>query len=215
MIKYILTIVASTVLVSTGRAAVTINLSGSPTAGPQFTVPGGALIPDGSTVRLGTFAAAPAANATFVELAAAFQEFGIIATGSGTDNLAGANTGRIQRSNIAGGAGATSPQPDSFFADKAVYIWVYSGAAAPTASQGVFGSATTYKDQATAVSVSMGSFVNAFGAFPAPLGSAASFTPSNPAGTATGYRLAGAIPEPSVAFLAVGSVLGFLVRRRK
>lgn len=214
MIKYLLTLAASAVLMVTSNAAVTINLSGNPTTGPQFTIPGGALISDGSTVRLGTFVTAPTAGSTFAQLAALFQEFGKIAAGSGTDNAAGANTGRIQRSNIAGGADAASPQPDSFFADKSVYIWVYSGTASDTSAQGIFGSATTYKDQATAVSVSMGSFVNAFGNFNDG-GAVASVTPSNPAGTATAYRLAAPIPEPSAAFLAIGSVLGFLVRRRK
>jgi hypothetical protein len=210
MTKY-LTFAFVAVSLAASQAAVTINLSGSPTTGPQFTVPGGALIPDGSTVRLGTFDAVPTAGATFAQLAASFQEFGKIATGSGTDNVSGANTGRIQRSNIAGGADAASPQPDSFFASKPVYIWVYSGASAETAAQGVFGSATTFKDQATAVSVSMGSFVSAFGTF-ADGGAPASATLN--AGAATAYRLAAPIPEPSASILALLGI-GLLSRRKR
>lgn len=210
MTKY-LTLAFVAVSLAASQAAVTINLSGSPTTGPQFTVPGGALIPDGSTVRLGTFATAPLAGASFVELAAAFEEFGKIATGSGTDNASGANTGRIQRSNIAGGADAASPQPDSFFASKPVYIWVYSGAASATASQGVFGSATTFKDQATAVSVSMGSFINAFGDFKDG-GAPASATVN--AGAASAYRLATPVPEPSASILALLGI-GLLSRRKR
>jgi len=211
MTKY-LTLAFVAVSLAASQAAVTINLSGSPTTGPQFTVPGGALIPDGSTVRLGTFDAVPTAGATFAQLAASFQEFGKIATGSGTDNASGANTGRIQRSNIAGGADAASPQPDSFFASKPVYIWVYSGAtSAATAAQGVFGSATTFKDQATAVSVSMGSFVSAFGTF-ADGGAAASATVAG--GVASAYRLAAPIPEPSASILALLGI-GLLSRRKR
>jgi len=210
MTKY-LTLAFVAVSLAASQAAVTINLSGSPTTGPQFTVPGGALIPDGSTVRLGTFDAVPTAGATFAQLAASFQEFGKIATGSGTDNVSGANTGRIQRSNIAGGADAASPQPDSFFASKPVYIWVYSGASAATAAQGVFGSATTFKDQPTAVSVSMGSFVGAFGTF-ADGGAAASATVAT--GVASAYRLAAPIPEPSASILALLGI-GLLSRRKR
>lgn len=210
MTKY-LTFAFVAVSLAASQAAVTINLSGSPTTGPQFTVPGGALIPDGSTVRLGTFEAVPTAGATFAQLAASFQEFGKIATGSGTDNASGANTGRIQRSNIAGGADAASPQPDSFFASKPVYIWVYSGASAGTAAQGVFGSATTFKDQATAVSVSMGSFVSAFGTF-ADGGLPASATVAG--GVASAYRLAAPIPEPSASILALLGI-GLLSRRKR
>ena len=216
MIKDLVAFVASATLLASSQAAVTINLSGNPTTGPQFSVapPVSALIPDGSTVRLGTFTATPAANATFADLAASFQEFGKIAAGSGTDNVTGANTGRIQRSNIAGGNDVASPQPDSFFADKAVYIWVYSGAASPTAPQGVFGSATTFKDQATAVSVSMGSFANAFGTFE--VGNANATASYTGGATATAYKLAAVqVPEPTAAFLAVGSLLGLMARRRR
>jgi hypothetical protein len=214
MIKHLLALAAVVTFSTTSHAAVTINLSGSPTTGPQFTVAGGALIPDGSTVRVGTFAAAPAANSTFTELAAAFREFGTIAAGSGTDNVTGANTGRIQRSNITGSAEASSPDPDSFFADKSVYIWVYSGAASTTASQGVFGSSTLFRDQATAVSVSMGSFASAFGNF-GDGGASASFTPGATAGTASAYRLATPVPEPTASVMSILVLMGFIARRRR
>jgi len=210
MTKY-LTLAFVAVSLATSQAAVTINLSGSPTTGPQFTVPTGSLIPDGSTVRLGTFAVAPTAGSTFAQLAASFEEFGKIATGSGTDNVSGAGTGRIQRSNIAGGADAASPQPDSFFATKPVYIWVYSGPASESAAQGVFGSAVTFKDQATAVSVSMGSFVGAFGNF-GDGGASAAATVN--AGVASAYRLAAPIPEPSASILALLGI-GLLSRRKR
>jgi PEP-CTERM motif len=213
MTKYLLTIAVSTLCLATSQAAVTINLSGSPTAGPQFTIPTGALIPDGSVVRVGTFAVAPAPNATFASLRASFEEFGKITGGSGTDNVTGVNTGRIQRSSIAGSGDATSPQPDSFFATKQVYIWVYSGAASDNAPQGVFGSSTVYADQATAVSVSMGSFARAFGTFEDG-GPPVSFTAGATAGTATAYRLAAPVPEPSASLLALLGV-GLLSRRKR
>ena len=199
MINHLSACVVSAALLVSSQAAVTINLSGNPTTGAQFTV-GGSVIPDGSTVRLGTFATEPAAGATFAELALSFMEFGQIAAGSGTNNAAGANTGRIQRSNIAGGNDEASPQPDSFFAGKPVYLWVYRGAASESVPQGVFGSATIFKDQATAVSVSMGSFASAFGSWGTGAG-AASVTPGATAGTASGYQLAGPGPgdtTPSV-----------------
>lgn len=160
--KVIKLILASLVLCSSAKAAVTINLSGNPTTGPVWNVPETGLVKDGSLIRVGTFATAPAANATFADLEAAFSEFGRSTVG--TDNVNGANTGHIQRSNIAGIEGGTSTQPDSFFATKQVYIWVYSTTASDaTSPQGVFGSGTVFADQATAVSVSMSSFLNAYG----------------------------------------------------
>ncbi len=209
MTKYLIALVASATLAASSQAAVTINLSGNPTSGPQFYVVGGLFVPDNSTVRLGTFAATPSVNATFPELSASFLEFGRI--GSGTDNASGANTGRIQRSNIAGSSDATSPLPDSYFADKPVYLFVYGGDV-NSIFKGVFGSNTTFKDQATAVSVSMGSFASAYGSYSN--GYRASFTPGTVAGTAASYQLY-TVPEPSAALLAAGSVLGLMVRRRR
>lgn len=211
MLKILLTLACSIFMGVAAQAAVTINLSGNPTTGPVWTISGGGLVPDGSLVKVGTLTGAAPANATFEQLAAIFEEFG--RTTVGTDNAIGANTGHIQRSNISGIAGGTSPQPDSFFATKAVYIWVYGDATGTSASpQGLFGSATTFQDQATAVSVSMGSFANAYGQFPG--GTAASFTPGATAGTASAYRLAAAIPETSSSLLGM-LALGLLTVRRK
>lgn len=209
--KSINIILASILLSASAQAAVTINLSGNPTTGPVWTVPAGGLVKDGGVVLLGTFSAEPAKNSSFAELAASFVEFGRSTVG--TDNVNGANTGHIQRSNIAGIDGGTSPQADSFFATKEVYIWVYDAAAVnDTAAQGIFKTATTFQDQATAVSVSMSSFVNAYGMLEGGTPATATLAPGG--ATATGYVLSAAVPEPSVGLLSVLG-LGLLIKRRR
>lgn len=215
----LLTAFAALAVASTSMGAVTINLSGNPNSGPQFFTGPGVVVPDGSLIRLGTFATAPAANVGFAAAEAAFSEFA--RTTMGRDNITTPTLGHPVRNNIAGSPDAvTSPQPDSFFIGKNVYVWVYGGTAQdPTANQGIYSTALVYADQPTALSTSTTSYLNAFGSF-APLGQAGqqnatvaintALTPNE----ATSFLLASLVPEPSSLTLGLFAALGLLRRRR-
>lgn len=197
------------------KAAVTVSISTAPT-GAQFFLSGGTtVLADGTHIRVGTFASAPAAGATFTQLAAAFDEFTFTTSGSSS----APNTGRTNKTNL---TGAITGSPDSAFVGTKIYLWVYSAASsgsgiAPTGEtlqQGVFSTSVataTFKDQATAVALSTANLDQAFGSYEGG-------TPAQTlgaAGSVTKLTLASApIPEPSGSILALLG-LGLLSRRKR
>jgi len=200
--------------------AVTISLTGNPTTGPAFFLgPGLGVVPDGALIRIGTFEAPPNPNGTFLEFASAFHEFARTTMGNATNT----NTGHPVRNNIAGSADPVqSPDADSYFIGKNVYIWVYAdadGDTTGTENQGIFATTLTYADQATALSTSTTGYINDFGVLVAPVG-----TPTSPATAhlnaatppqVTRFDLAAVIPEPSsIATLGLLGLLGLARRRR-
>ena len=213
MNKQILVSLASLAIASSSMGAVTISLTGNPTSGPAFFTSVGAATPvlDGNLIRIGTFAVAPNAGSLFSDLASSFHEFARTTMGNATP--AAANTGHPVRNNITGSTDGNSPDDDSFFLGKNVYIWVYNSVTADAAAnQGIFSSTLVYLDQATSVSTSTTGYVNAFGAFN-------TGTPSSVAGTATvtsRFNLAApGVPEPAtLTFGGVLAALGLLRRRR-
>jgi hypothetical protein len=216
MKKPILALLACCSLASISNGAVSINLSGSPSTGPQFVVgtANNDFVLDGSLVRLGTFDTVPAAGATFAELGSTFHEFARTTIGH-TNASAPVNEGRINRSGIVSDpASATSPQPDSFFVGKTIYIWVYDAASESLGvAQGIFSTAqNTYQDQAAALSISTNSFLAAFGNGGA--GWTQTSTQLNGA-VASFYHLSAPIPEPaSVTVFGLLGALGLMRRRR-
>jgi hypothetical protein len=197
-------------------AAVTLNLAGSPSTGPQFVVGSGntTFAMDGSLIRVGTFESVPSANATFTTLESAFREFGRTTIGH-SNAAAPVNQGRVNRAGIAGIEGGTSPDADSFFIGKSVYIWVYNGASSdPMAAQGVFSTAqATFADAAAAVSLSVNLFLSAFGTHDPALNPTS--TEVNGSNQVTFFHLSVPVPEPS-AFAVTGLVaLAAFMRRRR
>ena len=218
MKKYLLSsVVASLVLASNSMGIVTISLTGNPTTGPAFFLgPGLGVVPDGALIRIGTFEAPPNPSGTFLDFAAGFHEFARTTMGNTTNT----NTGHPVKNNIAGSADPVqSPDADSYFIGKNVYIWVYAdadGDTTGTQGQGVFSTTLTYADQATALSTSTTGYINDFGTL---VGAPAGSTPANAtvtAGLVTRFDLAAPpIPEPSsVATLGLLGLLGLARRRR-
>lgn len=213
MKKYLLSSVLVALLSAThSMGAVTISLTGNPTSGPAFFLSSGAVVPDGSLIRIGTFDTAPSAGGTFLEFAASFHEFARTTMGNATNT----NTGHPVRNNIAGGTGPESPDADTFFIGKNVYIWVYGDADGDTTGnegQGLYSTTLTFADQPTALSTSTTGYINAFGKNVIPGGTNANVVVSN--GLVTRFNLAGVIPEPSsVVTLGLLSMLGLARRRR-
>lgn len=209
MKKTLLLLAAALFFSQASQAAVIISVT-SGTSSPVFRTSTGTLVPDGSFVRIGTFAVEPSASSTFADLNASFQDFGFTTTGHTA--AAGANKGLINRTGITGDSGG---QPDSFFVSKPVYLWVFNDTVAnSTADQGVYKATTgVFVDDplGSATSVSVSSFRSAYGAFNP--GTAASVT-ANAGNTATAsFALAGAVPEPSVT--ALFGLLGLVGLRRK
>jgi PEP-CTERM motif len=207
----IATLVATAALT---QAAVTITLSGNPTTGPQFTVSSG-FVPDGSLVRIGTFATAPSANALFSTLESSFREFGRTTMGH-TTSSAPVNQGRINRSNIAGIDGGTSPDGDSSFIGAAVYIWVYNSATANAAvQQGIFSTAqNTFLDQSTSVALSVNQFRTAIGKVnesDIPAG----VTINSANNLVTSFSLSVPVPEPTTSLTLMVFALAGAARRRR
>lgn len=203
---------------SSSMAVVSINFSGSPASGPQFFISSNSstVVPDGSLMRFGTFNTPPPANGNFVEFATSptnpFHEFG--RTTMGRDNLAAGN-GRPVRNGITGGDVPNSPDPDSFFVGKTIYVWVYDATTAdPLANQGIFATTLAFVDDAAPLSTSTTGYVNAFGVHAAPLtGDQASVVLAN--GLVTRFNLAQPIPEPATILSLAFAVVFGLVRRRR
>jgi hypothetical protein len=198
-------------------AVIAITLSGNPTTGPQFVVGAGTSnpVPDGSLIRIGTFEAAPNVNGTFAEYAAAFQEFGRTTVGHTTAS-APVNQGRVNRANISGNNDPVqSPQPDTYFLGRTVYIWVYNSATEdPLAPQGIFStSQAVFTDALSSTSTSVNQYLTPAGRFPAPLGTQTSVDTSG--NLVTVFHLAVVIPEPaSTAMFGLLAALGLMRRRR-
>ena len=207
-------------LTSASQAVVLITLTENPTTGPVVKTSTLSPVLDGRLVRIGTFDLQPLANSTFAQLAATFHEFSTTQMGHATNP----NTGRINKTNIAGTVGTTgllgSDDPDSFFVGKKIYIWIYNANSVDSAvDQGVFGSATasdTFKDQPSAFSMSMTRFTLAFGTFAdgVPLNTASS-TAGAPSANGPSLVLAGPVPEPGTSVFLLLGVLGMAFRRRK
>lgn len=212
MKKYLAcSILASFGFAATSNAAVIVSLTGNPVSGPAFFVTAGSstVVPDGSLVRLGTFDAAPEANADFATFASSFREFARTTMG----NASNVNTGHIVRNNLTGGTGPESPDGDASFIGKTIYIWVYNSATdSASVEQGVFATTLAYADQATALATSLTTYVNAFGRSSA----GAASVEKNAAQTAvTRFNLAPVVPEPSVTLsLGLLGALGLMRRRR-
>lgn len=208
--------IASLVLVANSMGAVTISLTGSPISGPSFFEgsTGTMFVPDGALIRIGTFANPPDPDTTFVDLLGSFHEFS--RTTMGNTNPAAANTGHVVRNNIAGGNGPDSPDPDSYFIGKNVYIWVHGdvdGDSTGLEYQGVFSTALQYADQPTALSTSTIGYINAFGRNTAS-GARASVVLNAAHTLATRFNLV-EVPEPSsAATLGLLTALGLACRRR-
>jgi hypothetical protein len=198
--------------------AVIISLSGNPSTGPQFVIGTGtsSFVLDGSLIRVGTFTSPPTATGSFESFASTFHEFGRTTMGHTTAS-APVNQGRLNRTqanSINGSDTADSPDPDSFFVDKTVYIWVYGTATADaSAPQGIFSTTqSTFKDQAAALTLSVNQFITGYGQLPG--GNPTSVDTAN--NLATFFHLsAPAIPEPtSVATFGLLGFLGLMRRRR-
>jgi hypothetical protein len=213
-------------LVSSSSAAITgVNLSGSPTTGSVFVTDATttSILADGSLVRIGTFESAPAANSTFESLASAFREFSRTTLGITRNpqvpDPAQDGRGRMNRPGLVGIDGGTSPDADSFFSGKTVYIWVYNSANAdPLAAQGIFmsnqaASAFPAESLPTSTSFSINQFRTAIGTHnPAANPASVDLNANN---TVTFFHLSAPIPEPSsVLTLSFVTVLGLLRRRR-
>lgn len=206
MSKLLLVSFLSLASVLSSEAALTINVSTNPSTGPYFVLSNGSTRnSDGNLVRIGSFAAAPAAGSTFEALNAAFTEFATTTTGHSA--ASGANKGMINRSGIVdapGGAAETS------FQAKQVYIWVYNAPTAAAATEmGVFSSAAwLFPDNPDAVPNSLSTTVitQAFG-----VGATAAAVN---VGSPNTFQLASVVPEPSAALLGGFSALLLLRRRR-
>jgi hypothetical protein len=201
---------------TSAHAAVTVSIQTAPTGAQFFLAGGGSVLPDGNHFRIGTFTAAPTAASTFAEMAATFQEFAFIATGSSS----APGTGRTNLTNI---PGAATGLPDSDFVGDKIYVWVYNQPAAagnppansPTLQQGVFSTTVTTatgKDQATAVALSTANLDQACGSYASVGGTAA--TTVGATGQVTALTLAGQVPEASTSVLLFAS-LGLLARRKR
>ncbi len=194
------------------QAVVTITLTGNPNTGPAFFVSadaGSPVVLDGSLIRIGTFETAPDAGDSFANYASSFREFGRTTMGNATN----VNTGHVVRQNIPGGDAASgSPDPDSFFIGKTIYIWVYSTPGAQDdVSQGVYATTAVFADQPTAVSTSMTTYSQAFGVLPG--GTPASVVLNGT--SVTRFNLsAPLIPEPATGALALLAAIALGRRRR-
>ena len=192
--------------VANSNAALAINVSTNPTSGAYFVLANGTTrLPDGNLVRIGTFDAVPAADATQAALASAFKEYGT--TTSGHSAAAGANKGMINRSAIAAGAGVS----EAAFTGKNVYLWVYNAPTAAAATQwGVYTNTTDWKFAASVddppVSLSTSALNGAYGKNVGQAGIVA--------GTPNVYKLAG-IPETSTFSLTALAALGLMRRKRQ
>jgi hypothetical protein len=194
--------------VANSNAALALNVATNPNTGAYFVLSDGTTrLPDGNLVRIGTFATAPAADASAATLAAAFTEYGT--TTSGHSAAAGANKGMINRSGVAAGAGVN----ETNFTGKNVYLWVYNAPTAAAATQwGVYGSTdASWKFAASVddppVSASTSLITNAYGKA---LTQAAVTT-----GTPNVYKLANAVPETSTFSLTALAALGLMRRKRQ
>ena len=204
---------------TSSMAAVTLTLSGNPNNGPQFVVGSGTTTPvlDGSLVRIGTFDTVPDANGTFESFASSFREFGRTTIGH-TTAAAPVNLGRMNRANIPGIEGGTSPDGDGSFVDKTIYIWVYNSATAdPSVAQGIFSTSfNTFKDQATALSIGVNTFITPFGQHsPLRPQENATSVDKNANNQATFFHLSSPVPEPtSTVIFGLLAGLGIMRRRR-
>ena len=192
--------------VANSNAALAINVSTNPTSGAYFVLSNGTRLPDGNLVRIGTFDAVPAVDASQAALASAFKEYGT--TTSGHSAAAGANKGMINRSAIAAGAGVA----EAAFTGKNVYLWVYNAPTAAAATQwGVYTNTADWKFAASVddppVSLSTSALNGAYGRALTPAGIIA--------GTPNAYRLANAVPETSTFSLTALAALGLMRRKRQ
>jgi hypothetical protein len=221
-----LSLVSLALLASGVNAAITgVSLSGSPTAGSVFVTNATttSILPDGSLVRIGTFESAPAANSTFAALSSAFREFSRTTLGITRNpqvaDPAQDGRGRMNRPNLTGIEGGTSPDADSFFSGKAVYIWVYNSTAEdPLAAQGIFMSnqaAPNFPAESlpTATAFSINQFRTAIGTHDPAANPA--FVDLSGTNTVTFFHLSAPIPEPSSTItLGIVAALGLMRRRR-
>lgn len=196
------------------HAVITISFAQNPTTGPLIITSlatGGVPVPDGSLVRIGTFAAPPNALGNLDTDYGSFQEFATTTIGrDGTPN----SNGVLLRGGAAGIGG-----PDSF-AGQSIYIWVYNAPTAGAAtdegiyrSMGAAGpSVFPAPNQPTSTSFSVTTFTAAFGTLLTPATSSPDPDAAGPLRQT--LQLAG-VPEPSTSLVMLFAGAGLLLRRRR
>ncbi len=211
----LLTLAASLFIAGSSFGALSVGITSSTTGAQFFLSGGGTLVPDGSLVVIGTFASAPAANASFETLKLAFTEYGRT-----TFTHAGApNSGRFTRTGLAE-SNADPTIDDTDFTGKDLYMWVYSTPTeSATAQQGIFTSvananwnfAASVDPPANTTTAGIATIDTAIGAF---IGGTQAGLVRNGA-TLTGLTLAAPVPEPSTALMMLMGLSAFSYRRRK
>jgi uncharacterized protein (TIGR03382 family) len=219
MKKHLLvTLLGLAVFASKSAAVIAISLSGNPSTGPQFVVGPGTTTPvlDGRLIRIGTFETAPAAGATFDDFASSFQEFGRTTIGH-TTAAAPVDQGRVNRSGVTGNTDPVqSPQPDTYFLGRTVYIWVYDSATeSSSVAQGLFSTTqATFADALGATSTSVNQYYTAYGRFEGGTATSTTINTTTDPDQVTFFHLAVPIPEPATASLGLLALAGLMRRRR-
>jgi len=214
-------LILSLVLASTAVTdASTVTLSSASTAPSVYTF-GGALVPNGSFVRVGFFTD-PANLSTFVEFGTSILRNGGAGTGAKPSKL----TGAVANSGPVGNV----ESDDAQFNGKDVYVWIYNATTAdPNADNGIFkatvvGTAvntvfptddpTVASDALTYQGLQFTQYINQ----PTGLVAQGRFDPqatANADGTGLGRIILGsAVPEPSAMGLLALAGLALARRRR-
>lgn len=207
MIKYSILFLT---LLAANASAITIQMGKGLAVGVNVLTTGTTGITGGYEIKVGTFAAEPAADATFAQVLAAFQQFASTTSpiaGNASGLITAADSTSLVASSTAGTAATFNTRPIYFLIGDTASsaTWSFFGVLkgqTPTAASWTFPADTTGTASVNAIASTVAAITPVFGT-----------EIDNPTGPDS-FRLV-AVPEPSASIMGILGAFGLLARRKR